>query len=98
MDPTHNITLEGSLDDLPAAVGGIEEDREGTQQSEDKRSPFTNVITSTAETTETRLKMTTERSSTQVESPRRIQRTRKASQRRCYSFNMTILCLSQWTK
>ena len=31
MDSTLNVTPEGSLDDLPAAVGGIEETREGTQ-------------------------------------------------------------------
>ena len=39
MDLTLNITPEGSLGDLPAAVGGIEETREGTQQMpEDKKS------------------------------------------------------------
>ena len=80
MDLTLNITPEGSLGDLPAAVGGIEETREGTQQiPEDKRSPSLNVIALTAETPETHLKVTTERCSTQVESPRRIQRTREAS-------------------
>ena len=80
MDSTLNITPEGSLGDLPAAVGGIKETREGTQQiPEDKKSPSSNVITSTAETPETHFKVATERSSTQVESPRRIQRTREAS-------------------
>ena len=80
MDLTLNVTPEGSLDDLPAAVGGIEETREGTQQIPgDKKSPSSNVITSTAETPETHLKVTTKRISTQVESPRRIQRTREAS-------------------
>ena len=80
MDLTLNITPEGSLGDLPAAVGGIEETREGTQQiPDDKRSPSSNVIPSTAETPETYLKVATERGSTQVESPRRIQRTREAS-------------------
>ena len=80
MDSTLNVTPEGSLDDLPAAIGGIEETRKGTQQIlEDKKSPSSNVITSTAEIPETHLKMMTKRSSTQVESPRRIQRTREAS-------------------
>ena len=81
MDLTLNVTPEGSLDDLPAAVGGIEETREGTQQiPDDKRNPSSNVIPSTAETPETHLKVATERGSTQVESPRRIKRTREASQ------------------
>ena len=80
MDSTLNITPEGSLDDLPAAVGGIEEIREGTHQIlEDKRGPSSNVTTSTDETPETHLKVASERNLTQVESPRRIQRTREAS-------------------
>ena len=54
--------------------------REGTQQiPDDKRSPSSNVIPSNAETSETHLKVATERGSTQVESPRRIERTREAS-------------------
>ena len=80
MDSTLNITPEGSLGDLPAAVGGTEETREGTQQiPDDKGRPSSNVIPSTVETAETHLKVTTERGSTQVESPRRIERTREAS-------------------
>ena len=81
MDSTLNVTPEGSLGDLPAGVGGTEETREGTQQiPDDKRNPSSNVIPSTAETPETHLKVATERGSTQVESPRRIERTREASQ------------------
>ena len=80
MDSTLNVTPEGSLGDLPAAVGGTEETREGTQQiPDDKRSPSSNVIPSAVETPETHLKVATERSSTQVESSRRIERTREAS-------------------
>ena len=79
MDLTLNLTSEGSLDDLPAAVGGIDETREGTQQSGDKRSPSTNVVTSNTETCETQVNAVTDRDSTQVESPRRIERTREAS-------------------
>ena len=58
MDSTLNVTPEGSLCDLPATMGGIEE---------------------TAETPKTQLKVATERGPTQVESPRRIERTREAS-------------------
>ena len=58
MDSTLNVTPEGSLCDLPAAVGGTEE---------------------TVETPKTQLKVATERGPTQVESPRRIERTREAS-------------------
>ena len=80
MDSTLNVTPEGSLGCLPAAVGGIEETREGTHQiPEDVRGPSSNVITSTEETPKTHLKVATERNSTQVASPRRIERTREAS-------------------
>ena len=80
MDLTLNVTPEGSLGDLPAALGGTEETKEGTQQiPDDKRSPSSNVIPSAAETAESHLKVATERSSTQVESSRRIERTREAS-------------------
>ena len=58
MDLTLNVTPEGSLCNLPAAVGGTEE---------------------TAETPKTHLKVATERGPTQVESPRRIERTREVS-------------------
>ena len=83
MDSTLNITPEGSLGDLPATVGGVEETREGTHPVSEKRpqdgSPSTNIITSTEETPETHLKVARERNVTQVESPRRIQRTRVVS-------------------
>ena len=80
MDSTLNVTPEGSLDDIPAAVGGIEGTREGTQQiPKDERGPSSKVITSTGEIPETHLKVATERNLTQVEFPRRIQRTREAS-------------------
>ena len=58
INSTLNVTPEGSLCDLPAAVGGTEE---------------------SAENPETHLKVASERGSTQVESPRRIERTREAS-------------------
>ena len=80
MDSTLNVTPEGSLNDLPAVVRGIEETREGTHQiPEDGSGPSSKVIMSTGETPETHLKVATERNSTQVEFPRRVQRTREAS-------------------
>ena len=83
MDSTLNVTPEGSLGDLPAAVGGVEETREGTHPVSEERpqdgSPSTNIIASTEETPETLLKVVPERNLTQIESSRRIQRTREAS-------------------
>ena len=70
MISTLNVTPEGSLGNLPAAVGGVEETREGTHQ--DERRPSSIVITSAEENPETHLKVATERNITQVESPRRI--------------------------
>ena len=83
MDSTLNVTLEGSLGDMPATVGGIEEAGEVTHQVSEERlqdeGPSTNVITSTEGTPKTLLKVAPERNLNQVESPRRIQRTREAS-------------------
>ena len=83
LDSTLDITPEGSLGDLPAAVRGVEENREGIQISGEEpheRNPSSNVITTTAEETpKTHLKVLTERNTTQVEPPRRIHRTREAS-------------------
>ena len=83
MDSTLNGTPEGCLSDLPAAVGGIEEAREGTHQISEMKlhdgSPSTNAMTSTEETHNTLLKVAPGRHLSQIESPRRIQRTREAS-------------------
>ena len=57
-----------------------------------------NVIPSTVETPETHLKVATERGSTQVESPRRIERTREASQEDAIASTRHFFCCSQWTK
>ena len=47
MDSTLNVTSKGSLGDLPAAVGGFEETREGTHPGSEERpqdgSPSTNM-------------------------------------------------------
>ena len=85
MDSTLNVMPEGSLGDLPAAVGGVEEAREGTHPVSEERpqdgSPSINIIASTEGTPETHLKVTPERNLIQVVSPRRIQRTREASRK-----------------
>ena len=56
MDTTLNVTAEGSLGNLPAAVGGIEENREGTHPVSEERpldgGPSTNIATA-EETPET---------------------------------------------
>ena len=63
MDSTLNVTPEGSLSNLPAAVGGVEEARGelGTHQTSEKKlqdgSPSTNVMTSTKETPNTFVKV-----------------------------------------
>ena len=90
MDSTLDVTSEGSLSNLPAAVGGVEEPRRELKTHWIPReelqdvSPSTNVITSTEETPNTLIKMVpwrnlSEQGLSQVESPRRIQRTREAS-------------------
>ena len=62
MDSTLNVTQEGSLSDLPAALGGIEESRreQETQQIPEKEiryvCPSTTVVTSTEETPNTSVK------------------------------------------
>ena len=75
MDSTLNVTPEGSLGNLPAAVGGVEEIKKGTHPVSEERpqdgGPSTNIITSTEESPERNL--------TQMESSRRMQRTREAS-------------------
>ena len=56
LDPSLNVTLEGSLGDLPTAVGDIKEAREREHQVPEERSqgaPFTNVEASIEGTPET---------------------------------------------
>ena len=90
MDSTLNVTPEGSLSDLPAAVGGVGESRREpeTQQTPEEKSqgvcPSTNVITSAEETLNTFIKTVpgrdlSEQGLNQIEPPRRIQRTREVS-------------------
>ena len=90
MDSALDITPEGSLSDLPATVGGVEESKRemGTHQTSEEKlqdeSPSTNAVTSTEETPNTLIKIAPERNLSkqglnQVEPSRRIQRTREAS-------------------
>ena len=90
MDSTLNVTPEGSLSDIPAAVGGIEEFRreQETQLTPEKQMrdvcPSTTVVASTEETPNTFVKTVSGRDSSeqgfnQVELPRKILRTREAS-------------------
>ena len=85
MDSTLNMTPEGSVSNLPAAVGDVGKAREevGTHQTSEKilqdGSPSTNTLTLIEETPDTLLKVAPERNLSQVESPRRIHRTREAS-------------------
>ena len=80
LDLSLNITLEGSLGDLPTAVGDTEEARKRKHQVPEERlqeSPSTNVEAPIEGTPETLLKV--EPRSNVKETPRRIQRTREAS-------------------
>ena len=90
MDSMLDVTPEGSLSNLPAAVGGVKETRrelETYQTPEEELqdvSPSTNVITSTEESPNTLIKIVpgrnlSEQGLSQEESPRRIQRTREGS-------------------
>ena len=90
MDSTLNVTLEGSLNDLSAAVGGIEDStREHEMQWTPEKEvrdvcPSTTVVTSTEGTPHTFVKSVpgrdlSEQGLNQVEPPRRILRTREVS-------------------
>ena len=76
-DSTLDVTPEGSLEDLPATVGGVEE-RENTQQIIDEgRGPPSSVVPSAAEIPDTNPKVINEKS-IQV-GPSRIEITRETS-------------------
>ena len=90
IDSTLDVTLQRSLSNLPAAVGGVEEsgrEPETHQTPKEKLQdvcPSTNVMTSAEETPNNFVKTVPGRDSSeqglnQVEPPRRIQRTREAS-------------------
>ena len=55
MDSILNVTPEGSLNDLPAAVGGVEETSRGPETQQDA-CPSTSVVISAEETPNTFIK------------------------------------------
>ena len=77
LDPTLNVTPEGSLVDLPTAVGNITEDRERKNQLPEEGLQGTSSETTYMEIPNTCVKMVP--ISTAGEVPRVIQRTKEAS-------------------
>ena len=78
LDPSLNLTLEGSLNDLSAAVGNIEETREKEQRhAPERRLPEAPLENTIEENHDTHQKIKPESHTKEV--PRRIQRTREAS-------------------
>ena len=75
LDPSLNVTPEGSLGDLLAAIGHMEEDREN--QFPEERPQGAPSETANTSISDTHLK--TKPKSNIREAPRRIQRTREAS-------------------
>ena len=77
IDPSLNVTPEGSLVDLPAAVGHMAEDREKENQFPEER--LQGAPSETANVGFTDMHLKTKPESNIREAPRRIQRTREAS-------------------
>ena len=77
LDPSLNVTPEGSLGDLLAAVGHAEEDRVGEHQPPRERSQGVPSETANVGISDTHLK--TKPESDTREASQRIQRTREAS-------------------
>ena len=105
MDSTLDVTPEGSLSDLPAAVGGAEDSRreQRTQEAPENEirgaCPSTTIVTSTEEIPSTFVKTVPGRDSNeqgfnQVEPPRRILRTREVSQEDALASTRLLLCHS----
>ena len=79
MDSILDVTPEGSLSNLPAALGGLEESRREPETQQDV-CPSTNVVTSGEETPNTFVKIIpwrdlSEQEFSQVELPKSIQKT-----------------------
>ena len=77
LDPTLNVTPEGSLVDLPAAVGNIAEDRERKNQLPEEGLQGTSSETAYMEIPDTHVKTVPE--STMREAPGVVQRTKETS-------------------
>ena len=90
INSTLDVTPEGSLGDLPAAVGGVEDSRREQRRQEASEiemrgtHPSTTIVTLTEEIPYTSVKTvpgrdSSEQRTSQVEAPRRTLRTREAS-------------------
>ena len=77
LDPSLNVTPEGSLVDLPVAVGNVAEDREGKNQLPEERLQEAPFGTANMGTSDTCVK--TKPESTIREAPRIIQRAKEVS-------------------
>ena len=77
LDPSLNLTLEGSLGDLPATVGNTEEAREKEYQAPEERPQGTPFEVANEGIPHTHLKAVPE--SYIKDAPRRIRRTREVS-------------------
>ena len=77
LDPSLNVTPEGSLGDLPAAVGHVEEDRVRENQPPKERTQGAPSEAANVDISDTHSKTKSERDTR--EAPQRIQRTREAS-------------------
>ena len=77
LDPSLNLTLEGSLDDLLTTVGNTEEAREREYQAPEERSQGTPFEVANEGIPDTHLKAVPKRHI--KEAPRRVQRTREVS-------------------
>ena len=77
LDPSLNLTLGGSLDDLPTALDNTEDAREREYQAPEERPQGTPFKVANEGIPDTHLKFGPE--SHIKEAPRRIQRTREAS-------------------
>ena len=77
LDPSLIVTPEGSLGDLPAAVGHVEEDRVRENQLPRERSQGAPSETANVDISDMHLK--TKPESDTREAPQRIQRTREGS-------------------
>ena len=98
MDSTLDVTLEGSLSNLPAAIGGDMGSRREQQAQEASEIGMrgthrsTNILPSMEETLYTFVKTvpgrdSNEQRTSQAECPRRILRTRRSKPRRCFDIS-----------
>ena len=92
LDPSLNVTPEGSLDDLPTAVN-VDETREREHQIPEERPQGAPFETSIEGAPDTLLKVKPD--SNVRETPRRIQRTREASREDAIASTQQFFCHSE---